>query len=242
VDACPYLRHREAGPSSALCVPVTVTGKPIGVICAVGPDGTPPDGDVAPVLSLLARKTGERVTLLRSLARTESLASTDPLTGLANRRSLEERVGDLVEQGRSYVVAYGDLDHFKQVNDTNGHDAGDRALRLFARVLRDNVRPGDFPSRYGGEEFVVVLPDCSVSDATTVVERVRARLVSVARDAGVPPFTISVGISAPDGSRPFGEVLGEADAALHAAKRAGRDRVVVAGATSGATTGLASVG
>ena len=71
----------------------------------------------------------------------------------------------LTTDARPYIVAYGDLDHFKQLNDVYGHDAGDRALRLFARVVRDSLRPNDIPARYGGEEFVLVIPECTVADA-----------------------------------------------------------------------------
>ena len=203
-----------------------VMGKPTGVVCAIGSRGDPADPDGVAHLELIARKTGERLTMLRSFARTHTQASTDPLTSLANRRSLEEAAGSMTNAGRPYVVAFADLDHFKRLNDEHGHDAGDRALQVFARILRDNVRPGDFPARYGGEEFVVILPDCSVSDATRVLDRVRTVLREALAATGLPEFTVSFGLSSTDSMRAFKDVVTQADDALHMAKAAGRDRVV----------------
>ena len=116
--------------------------------------------------------------MLRAFAKTEKQAKTDPLTGLLNRRSLEAAAQGLIDNNETYLAAYADLDHFKILNDVHGHDAGDRALKLFARVYRDNVRPSDIPARYGGEEFVVVLPNCELGDAMLVMDRVRDRLAA----------------------------------------------------------------
>ena len=135
---------------------------------------------------------------------------------------------DLVDEGEDHVVAYADLDHFKKLNDVHGHDAGDRALRLFARVLRDSVRPSDIPARYGGEEFIVVLPRCSPTDAELVMARVQQRLAAAVRDEPGPEFTVSVGIAPSQITKTFGEVVEAADMALLEAKANGRDRVVVA--------------
>jgi diguanylate cyclase (GGDEF)-like protein len=228
LDACPHLRGRPTGDCSAACVPVSVGGNTVGVVHATAPDEQPPDEVVVDRYELVARRAGERIGMLRAFARSETQAHTDPLTGLLNRRSLEEHVRSLIEQGTSYIAAYGDLDHFKQLNDVHGHDAGDQALRLFARVMRDGVRPVDVVARYGGEEFVVVLPDVTVSDAHVVVNRIRGRL----RDAqtGTSRFTVSFGLAASRPERTFSETLELADAALLEAKAAGRDRVVIAGA------------
>jgi len=103
---------------------------------------------------------------------------------------------DLTQEDRSYVVLFADLDHFKDLNDVHGHEIGDRALRLFARVVRDSVRPKDIPARYGGEEFVIVLPDCTVGDACIVAERVQARLLDAIGTAAVPPGGTATGMSA----------------------------------------------
>jgi diguanylate cyclase (GGDEF)-like protein len=226
LDACPFLRRRPGGACSATCVPIGVMGKSTGVVCAIGTPHQPADQDSIAQLELVARKMGERLTLLRSFARTNVAASTDPLTNLANRRSLEDAARSLTDAGRPYVVAFADLDRFKRLNDEHGHDTGDQALRLFARILRDSVRPGDFPARYGGEEFVVILPDCTVSDATRVLDRVRSALHEAVVASELPEFTVSFGLSAPDAMRSFEDVVTEADAALMVAKASGRDRVV----------------
>lgn len=223
MDACPHFRNREVE-VSAVCVPVSITGRGSGVLHVVGPSHEVAPEHVVDRLELVARKLGDHIGMLRAFSRSAAQARTDPLTGLLNRRSLEEEVRDLDETS-SYVVAYGDLDHFKQLNDV--HDAGDRALRLFARVLRDGVRPGDLPARYGGEECVVVLPDCSVDDAQMVVERLRVRLEESLHRGSVSPFTVSFGIAPARARRPFPDVVERADLALLEAKATGRDRTVV---------------
>jgi diguanylate cyclase (GGDEF)-like protein len=205
----------------------------MGVLHATSEDRRPPTTGSVAALELIARRTGERLSLVRAFARSETQARTDSLTGLLNRRSLEHRVQDLAENGDPYIVAYADLDHFKLLNDLHGHDAGDRALRLFAHVLRDSVRPTDIPARYGGEEFVVVLPDCSIDDAAVVLERVRERLAAVVRDSEGPEFTVSAGLASSAVSKTFSEVVEAADRALLAAKAAGRDRVLISGAPIG---------
>ena len=233
LDACPHLRDRPTGDCSAACVPMTVGGNTIGVVHTTAPDGEPPDESVLAKLELITRRAGERIGMLRAFLRSQTQAHTDPLTGLMNRRSLEEEVREISGDARSYVATYGDLDHFKQLNDVYGHDAGDQALRLFARVLRDSVRPGDLVARYGGEEFVVILPDCTVPDARAVVERVRERLSAALEGAAVPRFTVSFGLTVSRPEQTFSETLEVADAALLDAKATGRDRVVVAGTETG---------
>lgn len=229
IDACPNLRDRDTGPCSAVCVPIGIAGKAVGVVHALGPEHHPPRASTTADLELIARKAGERIGILRAFSRTEAQARTDPLTGLLNRRSLEVAVRDLTAEAHQYSVAYGDLDNFKLLNDVHGHDAGDRALRLFARVLRDSVRPNDIVARYGGEEFVVVLPDCTTPDAYVVIDRVRTRLADAQRGGIVPSFTVSFGLAPAEPDLGFGEIVEQADAALLRAKAEGRDRVVLAG-------------
>jgi diguanylate cyclase (GGDEF)-like protein len=229
LDACPYLKAHTGAPCSAVCVPVSIAGRAMGVLHAKGDYRGLPTVRTITTLELVARRAGERLTMLRAFARSEMQAKTDPLTGLLNRRSLEASARDLAENDGSYVVAYADLDHFKVLNDVHGHDAGDRALRLFARVLRDSVRPSDIPARYGGEEFVVVLPDCGAADAMLVMERVRNALAAAVADGAAPDFTVSVGVAESSVSKTFSETVEAADAALLHAKATGRDRVAVAG-------------
>jgi diguanylate cyclase (GGDEF)-like protein len=233
LDACPYLRDRPTGPCSAVCVPLSISGNTIGVVHATAPDGQPPSETTIARMELIARKAGERVGMLRAFARSETQAHTDPLTGLLNRRSLEDKVRSLVEGGHSYAIAYGDLDHFKQLNDVHGHDAGDQALRLFARVMRDAVRPEDLTARWGGEEFVVVLPDCAIGDAFAVINRLRERLERVQAGSHLPRFTASFGVTVSRPEDTFSVSLELADSALLKAKSAGRNRVVIAGESEG---------
>jgi diguanylate cyclase (GGDEF)-like protein len=209
-------------------VPLSIGGNTVGVLHATAADHEPPAEPTIDKLELIARRTGERIGMLRAFERSETQAHTDPLTGLMNRRSLEEQVREMSAEARSYVAAYGDLDHFKQLNDVYGHDAVDRALRLFARVLRDSVRPNDLAARYGGEEFVVVLPNCPMPDANAVIARLREGLATAQQGTTVPPFTVSFGLAASRPERTFSETLEVADAALLDAKATGRDRVVVA--------------
>lgn len=232
LDACPYLQGRPGGECSAVCVPVSIGGNTVGVVHAVAPDAQPPSGLVVEKIELIARKVGERVGMLRAFSRSETQAHTDPLTGLMNRRSLEEKVRGITGNGLTYVAVYADLDHFKQLNDVHGHDAGDQALRLFARVVRDIVRPDDLTARYGGEEFVVVFPDTQISDAYSVINRLRERLANAQSGAGSPHFTASFGITAARPEDTFSQTLEIADGALLKAKGTGRDRIVIAGSES----------
>ncbi len=228
LDACPWLRDRQNGACSAACVPVAIAGRTIGVLHVTCEPDAPPDDTTVQDLELVARKAGERIGMLRAFARSETEARTDPLTGLLNRRSLENRVRRLAEQGVPYVVAFADLDHFKDLNTAYGHETGDRALRIFSRTLRDSIRPDDVPARWGGEEFVTLLPDCRLEDAQVVAERLRERLGWVLENGDVPHFTVSIGLAASEDGATFSEVLASADDALMQAKAAGRDIVVIA--------------
>jgi diguanylate cyclase (GGDEF)-like protein len=161
------------------------------------------------------------------VADTQLQAATDSLTGLLNRRSLENRFRELGSRPFSAVMA--DLDHFKQLNDTYGHDTGDRALRLFAQTLVANLRSVDLVCRHGGEEFAVVMPDCAAVEAAAALEHVRDAFRVAAAGAGLPAVTASFGVVEASGSSELALTLAQADAALFDAKRNGRDRVVVHG-------------
>jgi len=228
LDACPYLKDRPAGECSAACVPVSIAGRTIGVTHAIGPDGALPAEADLETLNFTSRRGSERIAMIRAFATSEMQAQTDPLTGLLNRRSLETGVRDLRADGVPYALAYGDLDHFKALNDTHGHDAGDQALRLFARVLGDSLRPGDIAARYGGEEFVVVLPNCSTVTAMSILERVRESLALALNAGQVPPFTVTFGLASSAYATDFDDIVAIADQALLDAKTLGRNRVALA--------------
>src|SRR5260221_12132306 len=221
LDACPYLKARPSGELSAACVAVSITGRTSGLVHATAADGVPPsEGDVR-YLEITSRRASERIAMLRAFEKSEVQARTDPLTGLWNRRSLENRINDLQRDGTQYALAYGDLDHFKRLNDAHGHEAGDQALRLFSRVLRDSIRPSDITARYGGEEFLVVLPDCEVETARKVLERLRERLALTLSTGRVPAFTVSFGLASSVDGDTFDEVVAIADQALLTARRTG---------------------
>lgn len=153
-------------------------------------------------------------------------AVTDPLTGLLNRRSVDSVVETLLSDEVSFSVSVCDLDHFKDLNDTYGHDIGDRALQLFAATLRQVVRTGDIVARMGGEEFVVILPDSERRNGRDVLERVRRELHANLLSEPLPMFTFSAGVADTNEIRDWGLLLRLADQRLLAAKRAGRDRVL----------------
>ncbi len=228
LDACPHLRGRPDGACSAVCVPVTILGQAVGVLHTTGPEGEPPDARTIAGLETIATQLSARVGMIRALARSEVQASTDPLTGLLNRRSLDDQVGRILAEGRSYAVAMADLDHFKQLNDMHGHDTGDRALRVFAATVRGVVRPGDLVSRHGGEEFLIVFPDSTAEGAAGVAERVREALALALTDGAHPVFTASFGVADDRFGPSFPDVVSAADTALMASKREGRNRVTAA--------------
>ena len=224
LDACPHLRGRQC---SALCIPMSIGGSSMGVFHVTSEDGVPPSGAIQANVEVVARRASERLAMLRAFEVSQTQANSDSLTGLMTRRSLEAAVRELRSTGTPYAVAYGDLDHFKNLNDSFGHAAGDRALRTFSQVLRDSLRPADIPGRYGGEEFVIVLPDCPVPEAYQVLERVRERLADRITIAAVPRFTVSFGLASSHQGEDFDHVVSLADAALLKAKAAGRDQIVV---------------
>jgi diguanylate cyclase (GGDEF)-like protein len=226
LDACPRLRDRPSGPCSGVCVPVAIAGRSVGVLHIAGAPHAVPDEDTIHRVEAMSHLVGTRLAMVRVLSEREFQASTDPLTGLLNRRMLENHARALRLQQRRFTVAMGDLDLFKTLNDAHGHDTGDRALRVFANVLRSTVRDEDFAGRYGGEEFLVLLPDCDAVTAHGVLERVRTELQTVVLQSGLPPFTVSFGVAADDADLGLDEIIARADAALYRAKEAGRDRIV----------------
>ena len=227
LDACPYLKEAPA-PSSATCVPVSVSGVTVGVVHAGGVVGSPPSPQRRVALELVARRASDRIGMMRAFSRSETQASTDALTGLPNRRSLKQSARELNLVGTPYAVAFGDLDHFKEVNDVYGHAAGDVALRIFSKVLRACLRPGDLVARYGGEEFVVVLPDCRDKEAVKVLERISEELAMALTEAGGPSFTVSFGLASSQPDQELHDAIAIADGALLEAKSLGRNCIVVA--------------
>lgn len=239
LDACPKLRARAQGRVSAMCVPVSIMGRTVGVIHATAAHSSTFEDEAVQDVATLANLAGARLGLLRMVADTQLQAATDSLTGLLNRRSLENKVRGLREGNVPYTVVMADLDHFKQLNDTHGHETGDRALRLFARTLKSSLRGNDLICRHGGEEFAIVLTGCSATNAFGMLNAVRTAMAEAIAGAGIPNLTVSFGIVEALVSEELSTALARADAALFEAKRTGRDRIVIHDSAGHAVSALA---
>jgi diguanylate cyclase (GGDEF)-like protein len=154
----------------------------------------------------------------------QAIAETDQLTGIANRRRTTSEIVRAVlaarRDDRSLAVAVFDVDHFKRVNDTYGHHAGDEVLKRVANVAANALRAGDMVGRFGGEEFVIILPDTTTQTAMLIAERVRS---SIAKSGSTPRVTVSMGIAELAEGETGESLLRRADEALYVAKRAGRN-------------------
>ena len=233
LDACPKLRGRPKGPSQAVCVPVSIMGRTVGVIHATHALDTPFADTQLFDLGTLAKLGGARIGMLRLMSETQLQAATDGLTGLLNRRSFEKEVTELRSNGTALSLVMADLDHFKALNDTHGHPAGDRRLVLFAQMLRSSFRAQDVIGRHGGEEFILALPGCTAANAERSLDALRSRLDAAITVAGLPRYTASFGVVEATEQEDLPTLIGRADACLFAAKRDGRDRVVVGAAIAG---------
>lgn len=183
----------------------------------------------------LERRIAERTADLEAVNRKlESLATTDALTHLANRRSLFDRFGGELERARRYgrplAVAMVDVDHFKRFNDTEGHRCGDEALVRVGQALSTGLRRSDVVGRYGGEEFLILMPETPIDQARETVERLLravAKLEVPGADGGGRHVTLSAGVAAfPEHGESAEALVAAADARLYRAKDAGRNRVV----------------
>jgi diguanylate cyclase (GGDEF)-like protein len=171
--------------------------------------------------------------LQKSQAALEELSAHDGLTGLYNYREFQRRLAEEVERHHRYERPFSllmlDLDHFKKVNDTHGHQAGDEVLRAVADRIRAEVRPADHVARYGGEEFAVILSETLGSGALAVAERICAAIAArpIALAEGAVPITVSIGVAAiPEDAESGEQIIAAADQSLYAAKNAGRNRAI----------------
>ena len=196
-----------------------------------------------PAVSLLSsrlarlrdRSRRQRHDIAQALARIQELATRDELTGLVNRRHmgtlLERERQRGVRSGRGFSLAMVDIDHFKAVNDHYGHSVGDEVLRTFAQHAPQALRGTDVVSRWGGEEFVLLLPEAALSAARIGVERLRGRIAAtpMAHQSGVPiRVSVSIGLTEHIAGESVTQTLERADRALYEAKAQGRNRTVVA--------------
>lgn len=219
------------------CVPLLAMGQPIGVIHLEGEGAFAQD--VLGITSRIAEQVAVAIANARLMRTMESLAMTDGLTGLRNARffdaHLERELLAARRDRQPVAVIILDVDAFKQFNDTNGHPAGDEALRSLARTITGTVRATDVSARYGGEEFVVALHNTDLAGAAVVAEKLRQAIAAVVVEIGPGRFgriTASLGVASTDGREIEPKALvTAADAALYRAKTSGRNRVCLAEGT-----------
>jgi len=239
VDVCRRIREREAGGTAYTYVLLlTARGGKANVIA--GMEAGADDYVVKPFdeheLRVRVRAGSRIVELQAELFRLQEMfrlqSRTDPLTGCLNRRAIVERLGAEMSRarrdGRVLGVAMLDLDHFKRVNDTHGHAAGDEVLRELVRRLEAGTRVSDTFGRVGGEEFLVLWPLAGSEDVGVAAERTRALVAGTPFGVGPGsnlPVTASIGVTTTAGAEEPEAVMARADQALYAAKQGGRDRV-----------------
>lgn len=228
MNSCPMLRGRPSGPVSAVCVPMTFNSMGLGVVHVAAPNRLPPDSRTRDQLIDLANQAATHIGTLRTLEVTRQQASTDGLTGLVNRRVVEMQVGQLLSQGVPFVMVLADLDRFKSINDRFGHEVGDRALQSFAAMLVANVRDADVVARLGGEEFLIICPELSVSASMEALERLQLALAKIVGTDDIPLFTASFGVTHSSVGDAFPDIVRIADAGLLMAKQRGRNQAVYA--------------
>jgi diguanylate cyclase (GGDEF)-like protein len=233
------------GEGASVCIPLIASGATFGTLTIQNDDLTFPTSDPDAGSDAFVRRRQMAATVaeqiavavanlnLREALRLEAVR--DPLTGLYNRRHMQEFLDRAVHSARRkhrpLAVMMLDLDHFKRYNDTFGHSAGDQVLAAVGQTLLRCSRGDDVACRYGGEEFALILPECSLRQATVRAEEIRKRLQQHAQTDHLPAdvLTVSIGVAAFDETTDRVDLLLKfADDALYQAKRAGRDRVAVA--------------
>ncbi len=230
-------RHLGADtPGSYLCVPLMAQGEVMGILhlCKAAPEPADQIKDTGQFAGTLAEAMALALANLKLRETLRNQAIRDGLTGLFNRRYLEETLERELSRGKRSGSPLGvimlDLDHFKEYNDNYGHNAGDELLCALGQIIQDTVRREDIACRYGGEEFLLIMPgaplDVALDRARSLNERVRQLHL---QSSSLKAITISAGVAIfPDHGASGKEVILAADAALYQAKEAGRDRVVVA--------------
>ena len=182
-----------------------------------------------------AEKSRELDTIRDSLNKSEERAKTDTLTGLPNRRALEEFFRQVqieaMENDEPLSALLIDVDHFKKFNDNFGHVVGDQVLRLVSKAVRERVREDDLPARYGGEELIAVLPRTDLATCQAIAERIRRSIAEgqfTRRSTGevLPQITVSIGVGQFQYGESMADLVDRCDRALYLAKKAGRNRVV----------------
>ena len=228
LDACPHL-HDPYVDVSAICVPLRLGDRLLGTVCITGAPGDVPDHDALARVEWVVERTGVRVAEQR-LQRGPSMAGRpDPVTNLPGPAALRHQLRDLVRTLSPFCVAIIAVDAFEQLGYDYGEDMADDALRIVADVLCTTLRPGDLVCRGEGPRFAVVLDECTATQATAAMERVRESLALLLAAEGDPPFTCSAGIVESHRATSLDEILELADGACVEARSAGGNRVALAG-------------
>jgi diguanylate cyclase (GGDEF)-like protein len=222
-------------PIDALAAPLVTEASVLGLLTLVAPDGGTFDEQAARAVGALAGQGAVAIENARLHRLIQKQARTDGLTSLANHREFQEQLAHEVERAQRFGVPVGlvllDLDDFKMINDQYGHLAGDNVLKAVSGALRGAIRDIDQASRYGGEEFAVILPHTTVEGATRLAERLRqaiAERVASAPDGRQIRITASFGVAGlPSHAATQVELIATADAALYRAKQSGKNRVAV---------------
>jgi len=234
MGAAPTTCRHASGETSggSICIPLSASGKSIGLMHVTGHN----EEGLAFAVSV-AEHVGLALSNLMLRSDLRQLSIHDPLTGLFNRRYMEETLEIEIRRAerteRPIGVIMLDLDHFKTFNDRFGHAAGDELLRALGKLIRARLRAGDIACRYGGEEFVLILPDATGEGALQRAEDIRQKVQGLDvryLDTPLGQVTVSLGVAMwPGDGRARGEILSAADAALYRAKGEGRNRVIAAG-------------
>ncbi len=211
---------------SIACIPMKVYSDPIGVINVTNKmDDTGFSDEEVELLKAVA----DQAAVAINKAQLWEMAVTDSLTGLFVRRYFMVKFQEELHRAERYkknlAVVMADMDSFKDINDTYGHASGDRVLKIVSRFLQRNIRDIDIVARFGGEEFVILLPEADKAEARIVSERLRRKLAKLQLD-DIPPLSISLGIAAyPEDGKDIEELVKKADAAMYMAKQYGKNRV-----------------
>ena len=236
IDSLPGLRT-----SACLAAPLKVRDAILGVLVAVNRiDATPFDDRHLRVLSLLANQTAIAIENAKLFRRAEQLAVTDDLTQVYNYRFLKMGLRREVKRAARFSQKFSllmiDVDNLKRYNDQNGHLRGSEVLRLIAQILVREARSIDLVAKYGGDEFVVILPQTAREGACVLADRVKSSVAAMAFPHVAPGvITVSLGVATyPENGITAGELLESADIALYAAKQSGKNRVSVASTDPGA--------
>jgi len=236
-DSTAPCAHAAGVKNTYLCIPILAQGETLGILHIQSTNEAPQlEASELSFKTTFAGQVGLSIANIRLREALRAQSVRDALTGLYNRRYLEEVLDREMRRAGRAAQTLGvlmlDLDHFKRFNDTYGHEAGDAVLRETATFLLKNVRAEDFVCRFGGEEFVIILPTADLEGSRARAERLRSKMAELTilhqgRSLGMVTFSVGVAAFPEHGMSPQ-ELMAAADAALYEAKRGGRDRVVVA--------------